>query len=118
LHTPGPGLFPFALGILLCLVSLGLAARARWMREAREAEPAHWRRIVLPLGLLVVYALLLETAGFPLASTLLMLCFFRGVDPIPWPYAVGGSLAAGVGSYLVFKHLLAVQLPAGLLLPF
>jgi hypothetical protein len=61
---------------------------------------------------LFAYALVLESAGFGLTTFLLMLVVFR-TEPLRWPFAIGGAVAAAALSHLVFKVWLGVRLPPG-----
>ncbi len=122
---PGPGFFPFSLGLALCGISVAPAARA-W-RPADGAPPAgaataeqpevsarlQWPKIVYTLLAMLVYAFLLDLLGFLATTVLLMLFLLRAIEPQRWPVAVGVSIASAVGAYGLFKWL-GVRLPPGL----
>jgi len=69
-------------------------------------------RLVATVLALFVYALVLESGGFLLSTFLLMIVVFR-IEPLRWPFAIGGAAAAAVLSQLVFKTWLGVRLPPG-----
>lgn len=109
--NPGPGLLPLALGVLIIVLALISFLRP----DVRHIELPHLRRILLILGGLVVYALLLEFAGYVVATTLLLGFLlivlgerFRWWQPVT---AVGVALA----TYYVFRIVLGLPLPPGLL---
>lgn len=114
---PGPGFFPFYLGVLLCLIALVLILRAVWganggrMGEAPPSERPRWGKVLFTLAALLAYALVLETLGFLLTTTLLMLFLFRTVERQRWAVALGGSIATALCAYALF-HWLGVQLPS------
>ncbi len=124
LGRPGPGFFPFYLGVAMCLVALGLAARGAWARGGEVAagpvpgeQPAgpgrrQWSKVLYTLLGLLVYAFILEPIGFPAASVLLMLFLFRVIEPQRWSVAVVTSLGTALGAYGLFKWL-GVRLPPG-----
>ncbi len=121
----GPRFFPFlvAAGLLLCGALLlvqalrGHAAPAEAGEDVDTEVPPDLLAVAGVGATLVVYLLLLESAGFVLASALL----FWGValafgsrhllrDPLL-------GLALGLGVYLAFTRLLGLRLPAGVLEP-
>ena len=123
---PGPGLFPFVLAALLCLISI-----AQWMRLAspskktspvssispsdKAVEPAGAagrRKILWTFVALGAYTFLLELAGFVLTTFLFLLFLYRVVEPRRWAAAVSSSLLATALCYFLFR-LLEVRLPAG-----
>jgi len=112
---PGPGFFPFWLAVAFTIVTLALFIHSFRAQPsmASAGEPPRWRALVLTFFSLLGYAMALEPLGFLLATFLLMLVLFRAVEPLGWPAAVGGSLAASLLSYTLFKVWLQVQLPAG-----
>ncbi len=113
LGVPGPGLFPFILGIALLAVSLAVAAE-EWRREdsAAKIELGH-RNVIVVFVALVALSALFETAGAYAAlgvMTALMLWTLARVT------IVTSVLATAVGMvlvWIVFKVLLGVQLPVG-----
>jgi hypothetical protein len=57
----------------------------------------------------------LNLAGFWIATFLLMIFLFKGVEPTRWLIAVTSSLITVFLSYVVFKVLLLVEFPQGIL---
>ena len=121
----GPRFFPFlvAFGLLLCGVLLLIQALRGQTAPPEEAEdadvnaPVDYRAVGIIAGALVLYVLLLETAGFIVASAVLFWgvavafgsrAWFR--DPL-----VGLVLALVV--FEAFTRLLGLRLPAGILAP-
>ncbi|HLA38457.1 MAG TPA: tripartite tricarboxylate transporter TctB family protein [Candidatus Glassbacteria bacterium] len=116
---PGPGFFPFCLGLALCIVSLGLL-RNSWRASAppptgklvsKELAGGD-RKIVWVTLALLGYAFTLEPLGFALATFLLLLFLNQVVKPRRWPAAIGASALITLLAYGLF-HVLRVQLPAG-----
>ena len=116
---PGPGFFPFSLGIALALIGVALLVRAVWggriesAYRLRAGERPHRWKVVATLAAMFLYAFVLEVLGFVLATALLVLFLFRAIEPQPWAVALGGSLLTALGAYVLFKRWLGVQLPAG-----
>jgi putative tricarboxylic transport membrane protein len=110
---PGPGFFPFWLGVLGAFLALILFTQQR--RRAADAdwsfEPRGTRNVVLVLAGLVAGAAALEAAGFRLAMAALLV-FLLVVLGIRRGVAIALFAAAGsFGVYHVFFHLLKLPLP-------
>jgi putative tricarboxylic transport membrane protein len=113
---PGPGFFPFWLGVLGILLALVLLAQLRQRKAGDRAEAitfdrAGTRNVVLVLAGLIAVAALLEPAGFrpTMALLLVYLLVLLGVRN---GLAIALFAAAGsFGVYHVFFDLLKVPLP-------
>ncbi len=114
---PGSGFMIFWVGVIMTVLSLAALAFA-------VREPAHrglgalwtglsWKKIPYVTILLVIYAWLLPTLGFPLTTVLFLLVLFKTVEPQSWGVSIGGAIAAMAVAYLVFNRWLGTQLPAG-----
>lgn len=66
----GPGLFPYALGVLLTLIGLALAVVSFF--ESLDDEPIkiEWRKATIILGSILVFALLLRPTGIVIATAI------------------------------------------------
>lgn len=117
---PGPGFFPFWLGLALIIVSLALLFHfGREKIDLSISAPdlwkgLHWEKVLYSSVALLLYALFLETLGYILATVLLILFFFRAIEPQKWVVVILGSVITSFITYFLFKVWLQVQLPAGL----
>jgi putative tricarboxylic transport membrane protein len=112
--APQPGFFPWLGGLTLSGLSLALLGQAfRGRREARTG--GKWWRPVVLLASLVLYVPLLEPVGYPLATIALCAVTLRILETRRWSVTLGVSMALAVGSFLLFRRALGVELPAGLL---
>ena len=113
---PGSGFIFFWSGLIL--VVLSLLAFAESLRDGVEANPAigalNWRKIVLVLLALLLYAFSLERLGFVL-TTFLLLSFLLGlIEDVHWGKSLGIAGAAAAGSYAMFELWLKIRLPHGI----
>ena len=121
LNNPGPGLFPFLLGTVLGIIFLILMIQNISQRsksfEQQSPEPKRTgsKEIVYILFVLSVYGLVLEHLGFLLTSVLVFAFILRVVEKQRWMIAASLSILLSVGSYILFRYLLNVQLPCGIL---
>jgi hypothetical protein len=119
-QTVGPGFFPFAAGIILCLLSFVLFIQPQ-MRPRPLAEKkfrinwAGWKRVLLTLLALGAYPVFINSLGFLLSTLFLLFFLFRAVARLKWQtVGVAGIIAAG-GAYLIFEIWLKASLPRGFL---
>jgi len=122
---PGPGLFPFVLGVLLApmsLVYLGSALR-RVLRDQREkavptgaaegAEPVLWGKVAGYVVCMTGFALGLNIFGtWPTMGAAVFL-LLAVVERTGWVRSLVFALLFVFCSYLLFARFLAVPLPSG-----
>ncbi|WP_375457747.1 tripartite tricarboxylate transporter TctB family protein [uncultured Enterovirga sp.] len=114
--APGSGFLLLWAGLMMCGLSLAILWKA-----VREVGPSvaslwagvRWGNVVLMVASLAVYAALLDTLGFLVATIPLLLVLLRGVDPVPWRTAIPVAVVGTVGIWWVLKRLLLIQLPGG-----
>lgn len=118
-RDPGPGFVPLISGIVLGGLSFLCYVRARLSKseEARESwyPKEKWKKLISVLAALFAYAIFFEILGFLLATFLLLIFLFRGIEPQRWVVAIGGSALASFLSYAIFELWLRTQLPKGVL---
>ena len=118
----GPRVIPYIVGAGLVLVGVWLAVQALRGRlvvpsaESEDADPrlpTDWQTVGMLAAALVVYLLLIERAGFVVASALLYFgaAFAMGSRRIGRDLLAGAALAIVV--YVAFTRGLDLQLPAG-----
>jgi len=113
---PGPGFFPFWIGVALSALSVVWVAQST-LRPAPVAAPdlvparADALRLLTVIAALVAFMLLLRPIGFDLAMLSLLLFLFFVMDR---RHAVAKVVIAGLGSFgvhAVFEQILRVPLP-------
>ncbi len=111
--VPGPGLFPFILGLALLLVALAVMAEEMRHVDRHATIAIGHRDVIVVFGALLAVSALFETAGAYAtlgAMTAVLLKLLARVS------IVTAVLAAAVGmvlAWIVFNILLGVQLPVG-----
>ena len=122
-HTPGPGLIPFLLGLLLFLISFYLLMLsfikrgggdnvARGMKE--DQNQISKRKVSFVLASLVAYALLLERLGYVITTLLTMLFLFWSIGVKRWRSILLATGLTVLVTYFLFTYL-GVRFPAGVL---
>ncbi len=118
-RTPAPGFFPLLLGAALAILAL-IFLTTVFLREKGGAlmpglwQGLRWQKTILILVSLTAYAFLLEPLGYLVATLLLMIYLFKGIEPQKWRGALFGAILSSGVTYVIFKTLLQIQLPRGL----
>ena len=124
---PGPGLFPFLIGIALAVLAAALALGGRASTEPAlsptepsalapiPAAPGGRLRELAVYFALVFYALSLTYVGFAASSLLFVIFLLRFVGRKSWLYAAVVSLAVVAPCMILFVYVLKMQLPRGAL---
>ncbi len=119
---PQSGYFPFWIGMIMVLASLGnlvQVARARARAEAAgEARPrfATWaqlRSVATVLLPTVAYVAAIPFAGIYLASAALVAWFMTRLGGFAWPRGAAAGIATAVIAFVVFEIWFLVALPKG-----
>lgn len=114
-YGAGSGFFPFWLGI--AIVVLGAVVMAQGARElaapsAHQPAATGSKRRVLAYFAILAFVIGLDLLGFVTAFTFLV-AFLLKLEGEKWRSVFSVALASGIGFYLFFIRLLAVDLPIG-----
>jgi putative tricarboxylic transport membrane protein len=108
----GPSAFPLLLAALMAACGLWLIVRPDAARGALQGVPL--KATALCGAGILVYALLFETLGFPLATALMSVPIGIAFGA-SWKRALLAGMVLGLATWFVFDKLLDVVLPTGLL---
>ena len=112
--SPGAGFWPLL--VALAMAGLGVSLLFRPGDDAvREAGQPRWRKLVLALVTMALYAAALEPLGYLLATVLLLFVQLRWVESRSWRVSAAIALVAAVVSLVLFRVLLKVPLPVGVI---
>jgi putative tricarboxylic transport membrane protein len=118
LHEPGPGFAIFWIGILMCALALAVLAPALVSRGPPVASlwaGTRWGKVLVVIGLLLVYSVCFEAIGFIPCTLALLLVLMWFVDPVDWWLAIIIAVLATLGVWAALTKWLKIQLPAGVL---
>lgn len=116
--SPGPGLLPLILGILLILLSLVLLRQAKKSAPAKKTGarfvlPAGWRKIAYTIVILLAATFLFEIMGYLLTVFFLMVFLMVTAELRDWGKICLISALTALGVYFVFVYWLGQPLPVG-----
>lgn len=110
---PGPGYFPFGLGLLLCVLGLLILARALIVRPDHDERlpPIARRPLVVTVLSIILFGLALPWLGLLLTLPLLIATISAAGDEFHWRDVLLSSVVLTAGSWAVFVKGLSLTLP-------
>ena len=110
LRRPGPGLWPFAVSVLIALLAIMLLVVGRHLDDAEKFTRASL--LVLAGGATFIgLGLLLPTIGFEIPAILLGIVWLRFLGGESWRSTIVISVATTAAFYLLFLYVLKIPLP-------
>ena len=110
---PGPGYFPFGLGILMALLG-GFILFESLVVETDDGEPIGgfaWKPLLIIVGSVVLFGLLLPRLGMAITLPILVFVSSLAGDEFHWKDALLNSVILTVGSWLIFIKGLSLVIP-------
>ena len=112
---PQPGFFPFIAGISLFILSAMLLVYA-WLGRSTGTDPfGDLRRPIFLVSGLLIYSLILDLAGYIIATIMLAAVVLFVMELRTWWKVFVISLVVSLVSYILFDRLLGITLPSGIL---
>lgn len=115
-QSPGPGFFPFWLAFCVCCVSLvfGMKSLGQEKDTISLWLPGGWRRPLIAIIIMFIYAQCIGRIGFITSSGLLFFTWLTFVEKATWKTRLL-VMGFGVIGLYAFATALQVSLPAGIL---
>ncbi|HSV69661.1 MAG TPA: tripartite tricarboxylate transporter TctB family protein [Methylibium sp.] len=110
---PGPGFFPFGLGVMLVVLGAMVLFKALTI-ESDDGEPIGslaWRPLLIIVGSVVGFGLLLPRLGMVASLPLLIIVSAAAGDEFHWPSALVSAVLITVVSWGVFIKGLGLSIP-------
>lgn len=121
LNEPGPGFAFYWIGILMCALAASVIGQALISGGPSLASlwaGTRWGKVLVVIGLLLVYGVGFERIGFIPCTLALLLILMWFVDPVRWWLAILIAVGATVAVWAALEKWLKIQLPAGVLAGF
>jgi putative tricarboxylic transport membrane protein len=110
LRRPGPGLWPFAVSVLIAILAVLLLVLGRRLDDAEKFTRSSL--LVLVGGVTFVgLGLLLPSIGFEIPAVALCIVWLRFLGGESWRSTIGISVATTAAFYLLFLYALKIPLP-------
>jgi hypothetical protein len=110
---PGPGYFPFGLGILLAVLGAFTLFEALTI-ETEDGEPVGsigWRPLLVILGSIAVFGFLLPRIGMAITLPLLVIVSSLASDEFTWRATIINAVVLTVFSWAIFIKGLGLTIP-------
>lgn len=110
---PGPGYFPFGLGVLLALLGASVLFKALTI-ESDGGQPIGsiaWRPLLVVVGAIVLFGFALPRLGLAVTLPLLIIVSSFASDEFRWRDAILSSVVLTVGSWAIFVWGLSLVIP-------
>ena len=110
---PGPGYFPFGLGIILAILGV-IVFVTSFVRRCTDGDPIGaipWRPLLCVVGAIVFFAIGLPRLGFVIAFPLMIVLTSYASTEFTWRGALLTALVLTTASYLIFIVGLQLNIP-------
>ena len=110
---PGPGYFPFGLGIILALLGVVVLV-ASLTQERKGGDPIGkipWRPLLCIVGAIVFFGFALPKLGFLISFPVMIVLTSAGGSEFTWKDAVLNAFILTVMSYGIFIYGLQLTIP-------
>lgn len=112
--SPGAGFWPLVIAVVMSGLGVSLILRPS-PGLVKAGGSSRWGRFSLSLVTLAFYVVALEPLGYLATTALMLLVQFRWVEGRSWRSSLGIALLASLVSLVLFRVLLKVSLPAGVI---
>jgi hypothetical protein len=110
---PGPGYFPFGLGLLMAILGGAVLFKALAV-ETEDGEPVGpwaFRPLIIVMGSVGVFGFTLPLLGMAIALPLLIIMVSLAGDEFHWKDCVISVVVLTLGSWLIFIKGLSLVIP-------
>lgn len=121
-RNPDAGLFPLFTAILVGFFSILLLLETITKKDQDKetkivvwSKETRWKDIILTFLALIVYAMMMEKAGYLLTTFVFILFLFKAIEPQTWSLSILGALITVLLSYIIFNVWLQCQFPEGII---
>lgn len=113
-QTPGPGLWPMVIAVVISVLSLCLIVAPS--AHDNEAWDRRSVRVTFGISVLVVFVLLFHSVGLLLSSLFVIFVWLKLMAGESTRFSAVSALAGSVAVYVIFAELLRVPFPPDLVL--
>ena len=118
---PGSGFIPFLTGLLIGIIGF-LLFLSGWSEASKQEEAGKFwenriarNRVFYVLASLCLMAILMQKLGFLLTSIFIIIFMIRVIERRKWITLIFVSVVSCLSIYFLFKYLMQINLPKGLL---
>ena len=109
-RTPGSGLWPLLISVVLLVLGLGLVATARRTSDAERFSRSTWL-VVAGLATMIGFVAVFGTIGFEIPAAVLTFVWLRFLGGETWRSSIVTTVAVVAAFYVLFVAVLSVPIP-------
>jgi putative tricarboxylic transport membrane protein len=113
--SPGAGFWPLLIGVVMFGLGLSLILRPTHAVAVAAASDSRWGKFGIALGTLAFYVVALERLGYLTATAVMLFAQLQWVENRSWRSSAWIAILTAVISWVLFRVLLKVSLPAGMI---
>lgn len=110
---PGPGYFPFGLGVIMALLGAAILFESLTI-ETEDGEPVGmipWKPLIVIIVSVVIFGAMLPRLGMLISLPVLVMVASWASDEFSWKATVISAVVLTAGSWLVFVKGLNLTIP-------
>lgn len=110
---PGPGYFPFGLGVIMALLGAAILFESLTI-ETQDGEPVGmipWKPLIVIIVSVAIFGVMLPRLGMLISLPVLVLVASWASDEFSWKATVISAVVLTAGSWLVFVKGLNLTIP-------
>ena len=110
---PGPGYFPFGLGIILAILGL-MVFFTSFNRRCKDGDPIGripWRPLLCVVGAIIFFGLAITRLGFVISFPLMIILTAYASTEFTWKDALLNAFVLTTASYVIFIWGLQLNIP-------
>jgi hypothetical protein len=110
---PGPGYFPFGLGVILAILGALILFEALTIEteDGEKVGAIAWKPLIVILAAVGIFGALLPRLGLAISLPILVLLSSWASDEFNWKASVINAVVLTVGSWLIFVKGLGLTIP-------
>jgi hypothetical protein len=110
---PGPGYFPFGLGIILAILGASILFEALTIEteDGERVGAIAWKPLIVILASVAVFGATLPRLGLLISMPMLVMLSGWASDEFTWKASVASAVTLTLGSWLIFVKGLGLTIP-------
>ena len=113
--SPGAGFWPLLIALTMAGLGTMLIVRPGYAQPSGAPPGSRWGRFGIALGTLAFYVVALEPLGYLVTTAVLLFVQLRWVESRSWRGSAWTAVLTALISLLLFRTLLKVPLPVGVI---
>ena len=113
--SPGAGFWPLLIAVAMFGLGLSLILRPSPATAVTATSDSRWDKFGIALGTLAFYVVALVPLGYLMTTAVMLFAQLRWVESRSWRSSAWVAILTAVISLVLFRSLLKVSLPAGVI---